>query len=582
MKEWSKDYENETLKEIFKVYLWPRKGKMFLIVFLIVGGVILGNLSPMIYGWMVDAINGLDLDQLALLIGVYCGITLFTLGLELLEKYLGEVISFQITNSIKIKLFEKIVQSKCKEYSRFTTGEYISRLNGDSESIVTFFVDLITSFGQVVINLGISIVFIISISLRLSSVALFYLPASFAVTFIARKYYKKLAGKQRKVEDRHYSFLTEVFSNFMGIKAFQMEQIAAKKYWDIVLARFDLVKKSLRLGNVTQVFNSIVKLASSMYIIYISAVLIKNGNMTLGTMISFNTYINVMFSSVSEIWNFNISKQSVLVAAGRIRDILETEIEELQEEKCQLFGIKSDLLIKDLSFSYPSTESFALHKLNLHIQGPGIYALVGRNGCGKSTLAKILVRFYDLDKGSYQLAGRPCTQYSLKALRSHITYIQKDDFFLKDTVYQNLILARKTATKEEVYDACRHAGIHDFIMSMPEQYQTILDEEGSNLSSGQKQMLSIARAILRGSDILVLDEITANLDGKAEKRLLEVLEYLRRDKTILLISHKITSILSSDRIFVMDNGNIIAAGTHCQLIQTCNLYQELFGSSQSN
>lgn len=569
--------ENQTLKEIFKTYLLPQKWSIVIITVLILFGVLLGNVSPFLYGKMVDAINATDTSLLIKLIVIYCAATLGALGLSLLEKYFGEIVSFKIVNNIKNKLFNKIITAKCKDYSRFTTGEYISRLNGDSESIISFFLDLITNFGQVIINLGISIAFIVSISMRLSTVALFYLPASFLVSFMARKYYKKLAEEQRKLDDKHYSFITEVFSNQTGVKSFQMEGSVIAKYKNIIASKLKLVKRSLRLGNTVNVFSSLVMLVSSMYIIYISALLIKGGALTLGTMISFNTYINIMFSSVSKVWSFNISKQSVMVAAGRISDILDTEGEYENDAGKK---IKADALpclrVRDLKFTYPETETPILESLSFSIDAYGIYSFVGKNGCGKSTLAKLLVRFYDAEAGGLNAWGNEYKQYTLESLRENITYIQKDDFFLKDTILNNLKLAKENASQEEIYDACRQADIHGFITALPDKYETIIGESGSTLSSGQKQKLSIARALLRNSKILILDEITANLDGKAEKDVLSVLLKLRHDTIILLISHKASSIVSSDCIFVMENGKIVASGSHEKLSRESKLYSELF------
>ena len=177
-------------------------------------------------------------------------------------------------------------------------GEYLSRLNGDAESVIDFFINLITNIGQITVNLAVSLGFILGISLRLSSVAIFYLPASFLVSHLARKYYKKLVKKQRETEDRQYGFLAEILANHLGVKAFQMERKAIIKYQSIIEEKYSLVKQSVKLGNVVNILTSTVQLVSSMYIIYMSALLIKNGMLTLGIMVSFNTYINVMFTSV--------------------------------------------------------------------------------------------------------------------------------------------------------------------------------------------------------------------------------------------------------------------------------------------
>ena len=246
----TKDREsNEMLRKIFKEYMMPQKWHLFFLVLLILGGVAIGNLAPYVYGKMIDAINTGDLHRLLRLISLYCATALCTVLLSLIEKYTGEMLSFKTVNQIKRRLFERVVSAKFKDYSKYTTGEFISRLNGDSDNIVTFFLDLFTNAGQVFVNLMISIAYIVSISLKLSSVALFYLPASFLVSHLARKYYKKLAEKQRALEDRHYSFLNEVLSNHEGIKAFQMEKSVFEKYRNIVAERLKLTKEDCRVNS---------------------------------------------------------------------------------------------------------------------------------------------------------------------------------------------------------------------------------------------------------------------------------------------------------------------------------------------
>ena len=358
-----------------------------------------------------------------------------------------------------------------------------------------------------------------------------------------------------------------------------MEKSILSKYREFVASRFILIKKSLHLGNTTEILNNMVTLASSMYVIYISAILIKNGDLTLGTMISFNTYINIMYASVNKIWSFNISKQSVLIAAGRIQEIMEMDCEynSIDGSVISLSNMPC-LEMKDIIFSYPGTSVPVLRDLNFYINSYGIYSIVGKNGCGKSTLAKLIVRFYDANKGTFSIDGKDCSEYTLESLRSNITYIQKDDFFFHDTIINNLLMANNKATKEEVYKVCIQANIYDFIMSLPNQFDTLIGEGGSTLSSGQKQKLSIARALLRNTKILILDEVTANLDGSAEKDILSILLKLRHDTIIILISHKASSIIGSDCIFVMEHGEIIASGNHAKLSKECPLYNELFGT----
>lgn len=567
--------DNELLKRIFRAYLWPQKRRLASITLLILLGVLLGNLSPYLYGKMVDAINGGELRRLAELVGLYCAVTLVTMGMSLAEKYLGETVSFKMANAVKQEMFEKILYANSRDIQQFASGEVISRLNGDSESVIDFFLNLITNIGQISVNLAVSLGFILGISLRLSSVAVFYLPASFLVSRLARKHYRNFAKQQRETEDRHYGFLAEIFSHRLGIKIFQMERKALEQYQGIVREKYRLTKKSVHLGNAVNTLTTIVQLISSMYIIYISALLIRQGKLTLGIMVSFNTYINVMFSSVSQLWSFQINWQTALVAAGRITELLDGETEE--QRSGAILSAKGQWRIetKALSFYYPGEKRAVFQGLDFTIDKPGLYGIVGRNGCGKSTLAKILLGLYP-PVGNLYLNGRQIQEYSLNSLRKNVFYIQRDDFFIKDTIYNNLLLANEEATQKEIEKACQQAGAHQFISEFPKGYFTQIGEGGATLSSGQKQKLSLARALLRNSPVMILDEITANLDGAAERQALEALKRIKTKKIILIISHKISTIAECDRIFVMNEGRLAAEGQHEQLLTSCDIYQELF------
>lgn len=573
--------ESAILNKILIRYLRPEKWSILLLALIIFIGVCMENVNPFLYGMMVDLISRGQIDRLPKVIAIYCAATLAALTLGVIERRQGELLSFRVGNRIRRDALEKIMYTRLERFLRSQPGELISRISGDTENITSFFIDIFGDIGQVAVSLSISAYFILTISPRLSTVALFYVPATFLCTYILRKKFKRIARDQRGLEDRNSSFLNETMNKYEGIKTFQLEKRMLDVFDTIIVDKLRLTRRSLRINNVSSFANTLIGLISSMYIVYISAVLIKDGVLTIGAMVSFNTYINILFAALEKIWNYSINKQAIMVSAGRIDEILEAESEADGHERQELTrsGIRS-IEFKNVVFSYPGSEAIALDGMSIEINAPGCYAIVGKNGCGKSTFAKLLPRLYEAASGGVMVNGRPISDFTLESIRSAVTYVPKDEFFLHDTIYANLTLYNECISKEKVISLCTAIGIHSLICSLPKQYDTVMAEKGFSLSSGQKQKLTVVRALLRNSSVLVFDEVTANLDGKSEKEIMEAIMQYGKGHIVIQISHKIGAIAESDRIYLMRTGKVDACGTHNELMNNSPAYQELFAQGQ--
>jgi ATP-binding cassette subfamily B protein len=567
--------DREKLKLFFKRYIYIKKEYLFLIIGLIFIGSLVANISPYLYGKMLDSITSGNIDLLIKLIIIYFFITLFTTLLSMLEGYVGQIVNFRLSKNVQMELFDKMIRMRTSAYSKYEIGELISRLNGDADSIVSFGINLITSILHIAINIIVSLYFVITISLRLSSVAIFYIPASFLVTYVARKYFKELAEKRKKFGDKYFSFQNEVFSNNIGIKSFQLESRTNDKYRSFIEKEFSLLKRSIYLGNIMQLANSLITVISSLYIIYLSAVLIKDGILTIGLMVSFNAYINKFFLSISQVFSINISLQEVMVSLNRIIEVM-SEGSEIADGL--IFEKQSKLALEcvDITFSYGDEKENILTDMTISIDEFGLYSIVGSNGCGKSTFAKLLIKLYDVKSGHVYINGVDYFELPYDFIRSHITYVQKEEFFFNDTILNNIRLGSPNAADEEIFEICKEVGLDQYINTLPEKYETVVGEGGSTLSSGQKQKLSIARALLRDTPIYIFDEITANLDGKAEKDIIRIMKEYSKKSIILFISHKISSIIDSDKIFVFEDGRVVDSGNHEYLLKNSYTYKELF------
>ncbi|MBU5427547.1 ABC transporter ATP-binding protein/permease [Tissierella pigra] len=567
--------DREKLKWFFKKYIYIGKTHLILIIGLIFIGSLVANISPYLYGKILDSITLGDMDFLIKLIIIYFFIIIFTNLLSMLEGYVGKVVNFRLSKNAQIELFDKIIRMRTLAYNKYEVGELISRLNGDTDSIVSFGINLITNTLHIVINMIVSLYFVIVISIRLSSVAIFYIPMTFLVTYFARKYFKELTEQRKKFSDKYFSFQNEMFSNNTGIKSFQLENKINDKYKSFIENEFNLLKRSIHLGNIIQLANSLIITISSLYIIYLSALLINDGILTIGLMVSFNTYINKLFSSISQVFSINISLQEVMVSLNRIIEVMSEESEDSNE---LIFEKYNDPTLKcvDMIFSYGDEKENVLRDMTINIDKFGLYSIVGSNGCGKSTFAKLLIKLYDIRSGNIFINGLDYFEFSYNFIRSNITYVQKEEFFFNDTIINNIRLASEFLKEEDIEMMCKKVGVDEFIKTLPEGYRTIIGEGGYTLSSGQKQKLSIARALLRDTPIYIFDEVTANLDGKAEKDIMRIMKEYSKSSIILFISHKISSIMDSHKIFVFDDGRVMDSGSHDYLIKNNQMYNELF------
>ena len=309
-------------------------------------------------------------------------------------------------------------------------------------------------------------------------------------------------------------------------------------------------------------------------IIALACYSIVNEKLTIGSYVSFNVYLAQFLSSLRVIASMNLNIQTVLVSIDRIDDILECETENFVED-VQSMTIYGNVEIRNLKFSYEDTQK-VIDNINIKFPCNTVTSIVGTSGCGKTTIFNLLVRFYECNAGSIVIDGRNINVMPLCTLRNAISYIQQDVFFLSDTVKSNLCLVNCEATDEEIIQACKDAEIYEKIISLPDGFNTILSENASILSSGEKQRLAIARGILKKSKIFLFDEVTSNLDGEAEKKILRTIFHLGRRHTVIVVAHRITLIEKMPRIIVLDKGKLVGEGKHDYLIKNCEIYQKLF------
>lgn len=559
-------------KEIYQRYFKKNKNGLSLLILTIGIGTIVSGINPYIYGKIIDSISEKNIYSLKRWLLFFGIVLIATTILEAIESVIGNQLTNITENQMKFDLFKQITFIQCKKLDTYEEGELLNKIEFDTENIVSYYLDCITSILMIVFNLGISIYFILNISKKLSTVTFMTVPVLYFINFLFRKKVYVITQKIRQYTDKYYSFLNNSLSEIIPIKAFGLEKDISQRYKECLKEKYNLFLKSVVLSKVIGVIRGGLGHIINVTILLVAGVSIIAGHMTIGMLVSFSSYMEKFLEAFSKIMELNLNKQEVIVSYERIKAILDSEQED--DRGIIIKGGIKEIQFQQVVFGY--NENLVLKKINLSIEKHGLYSIVGNNGCGKSTLFKLLECFYECEDGKIEINQIPINMYSVSDLRNHIVYIAKKPFFLQGTVMDNLKLGQDEISDLEVIEACKKVGIHNDIQNLKNGYYELIEQGGENFSSGQKQKLGFARVLLKKADVILLDEVTSDLDGKTERQICNLIEEIAKKAIVLNIAHKPESIRRSKKIFLIKDGKVMAEGMHRMLIENCKDYKKMF------
>ena len=549
------------------------KIKLIFLIVVIGTGVTLGGLQPVVYGEIIDCITTFQKEEFGKWIIALFLLLIFIQILEIVEDVLGNYVVNHMENTMQEQLMDKMLSLKCREIDRYTEGELLNRLEFDAQKIVEFYLDLMTSILMIVLNLGISLCFIVHISVKLSAIAVLLIPALYLINFLFYDRIHKVNEETRKFEDHYYGFLNNLFSNLKSVKAFGEEDKIGDEYRKRQKQKLNLQMKNTYLNGMVEIIRGLLSDGINIVILFVAGWSIIKGYMTIGHMVAFNSYLEKFFEAMSKVMQLNLNRQGVLVNYERMQELEQGDGEEKEVGEEIRLPIQK-ICFEEVEFNYDCKK--VIQQLSFSIDDRGIYSITGVNGCGKTTILKLLERFYEPQKGKIWINDNSIEYYSLRSLRNNILYMAKEPFFMQDTILQNLRMGRKAITDEEIVSVCKKTGIHKDIMLLPQRYETLICKGGSNFSSGQKQKLGFARALLSKATLLLFDEVTSDLDGGSEKCICNLMEELGKNAIIINVSHKPESLSRSKKVLYIEDGKVCASGTHEELLSECIKYKELF------
>ena len=568
----------ETLARLYNDYTKKYVNKIIASIFL---SMIVAAATSSI-AWLLDpAIKKIFLEKDQKLIWIIPLAIIIAFSAKGISLYLAKVIMIGVAEDIKKNIQKDMISSLVKADTSIIdnkhTGKFISNLTYDTSLIVNLVsTALLNLFKDTITLIGLLTVMFYQ-NWKLSLIAIIMIPlASLAAKTLGKRISKVTTEAQIKSGELN-KHLMEIFKNHKLIKIFQKETFEVNRT-DVFLN--SLKEKAKKINIVFTRASPIMEVLTGIMIallIFYSGKLIIDDQLAINNFFSFLAAMMLAYQPVRSLATLNLSISTGLSAAKRIIPIIDTKNEIVEIETKKGLEIKNcDIKFENCNFKYGTSENTVLNNLNMNIAGGKMTALVGYTGAGKSSIINLLPRFYDCQKGDIKIDGQSIYDISIYDLRKNISIVTQDITLFDDTIKNNILYANQNASDEEVELVAKNSFSKDFINKLPNQYDTIIGENGVRLSGGEKQRISIARAMLKKTPIILLDEATSSLDAETESKIQNAMEILTENKTTIVIAHRLSTILNAHKIFVVDKGNIVAEGNHKELIENSKIYKNFY------
>ena len=479
-----------------------------------------------------------------------------------------------ISKRLRTLVFDKITSLSYGKISKKQTGELMERVNSDTREIQNQLTGMIPELiYQLTIIIWVSVI-IFSFDWKLGLLIFLPFPFIFVGFYSFWNFTRRNYHKQWTKSSKTATILHDIFNGIRVVKSFGMEKSEAKRYDNSAdeLRRIS-IKNDVFFSIISPVLNFGMGIGE-FFLLYYAGNKILSGEMTLGTMMQFSSYITIIYARMR--WFTNIPRRLVafMTSVSKIFELLDEKSDITDGEKNKNIEIEGNILFENVSFGYEDSAD-VLRNVSLEIHKGDMIGIVGKSGAGKSTMINLLMRLYDVDDGAIKIDGVDIRDMSQEVLRRNIGVVLQENYLFHGTVFDNIAYAKPDATHEEVIAAAKVSGAHQFIMKMPDGYNTYIGERGQTLSGGEKQRISIARAMLHNPKILILDEATASLDTETEKNIQDALQKLTERRTTIAIAHRLSTLRNATKLIVLDKGRIAEIGTHNELLEKKGIYYNL-------
>ena len=566
--------------------LWRYMGRnrilVILALILSLSSSLLSLYGPKLSGEAINAIElgagRVDFDTVwrcAILMAVfYLCSAVFTYLLNAVMIRLSRTISKQMRHDV----FENLTSLPVGFFDRYQTGDIISTITYDVDTVNQSLSSDMLQILQSVVTVTVSFIMMLTIAPKLILIFLITIPATFFFTRWLTKRVRPLFRRRSAKLGQLNGFVEEMLNGQKTIRAYGREQEVLKRFDEKNDAAVDAYTVAEANGTITGPSVTFINNVSLSLVCIFGSLLYLKGEVRLGDLSSFIQYSRRFSGPINEIANIIAELQSAFAAAERVFMLIDAESEPADAADAEVLNdVRGDVRMENVDFSYEPGKPI-IKNLNFHAEPGSLTAIVGPTGAGKTTIINLLMRFYDVDGGTIYVDGKDVRHISRASLRKAFTMVLQDTWLFQGTIFDNIAYGKPGATREEVEAAARAAHIHSYISRLPQGYDTILSDNGSSISKGQKQMLTIARAMLLDAHMLILDEATSNVDTRTEQHIQAAMRQLMQDKTCFVIAHRLSTIRSADHILVLDGGQVVEQGTHDSLMARNGFYRKLYES----
>ncbi|MED1597174.1 MULTISPECIES: ABC transporter ATP-binding protein [Bacillus] len=580
----------ETMNKLLQ-YLKPYKFSILIVIifaigsaaFAIVGPKILGKATTKLFEGLVDKVTGvhgaaIDFTYIGnialLLLGLYIASTVFSI----IQGYIISGVAQKVSYNFRKEIDEKINRMPLKYFDKTTHGEVLSRVTNDVDTVSQTLNQSMSQIITSVITIIGVLIMMLSISWQMTLVALLILPVSMMLIMGVVKRSQKYFKSQQEYLGHVNGQVEEIYSGHNIVKAFNTEEEEVKKFEEVNDTLYHSAWKSQFLSGMMMPIMMFIGNIGYVAVSILGGWLAVKRTIAVGDILAFVQYVRSFTQPIAQVAQIANVLQSTAAAAERVFEFLDEE-EEIPEAEnpVKLQEVKGEVTFKDVQFGY-NPDKIIINNFSANIKPGQKVAIVGPTGAGKTTIVKLLMRFYDVNSGAICIDGHDIKDFTREDLRSMFGMVLQDTWLFNGSIMENIRYGRLGATDEEVIEAANAAHVHSFVKTLPNKYQMELNEEASNVSQGQKQLLTIARALLADPKILILDEATSSIDTRTEVLIQKAMENLMEGRTSFIIAHRLSTIRDADLILVMKDGDIVEQGNHEELLKADGFYASLYNS----